>query len=147
MDGAIVSPALIPFGCAENLGMWCMNKNQNTTTGGSHLFPEMPLNDQRQFFGMIHPSNGLIHLGNDLPSWLEDPERRDPGNLLFVCTYRSVSAKRNLRRVGKTARSNPRQAFKQFLRLYDHGEAIVGYWPGTEPVFDFCIASLTMGRM
>jgi hypothetical protein len=121
--------------------------NENTTNAGNGLFPEMQLNDPRQFFGMIHPVNGLVHMGNDLPSWIEDPEKRDPGNLLFLCTYRTVAAKRNLRRAGKTARSNPRLALQQFLRLYDNGEAIVGTWPGTEPVFDFCIASLAINSL
>lgn len=121
--------------------------NENTTTAGNGLFPEMPLNDSRQFFGVIHPVNGLVHMGNDLPSWLEDPEKRDPGNLLFICTHRTTDAKRNLRRMGKTARSNPRLAFKQFLRLYDGEEIIVGTWPGTELVLDFCLASLTVGSL
>jgi len=118
--------------------------NENTTNAGNGLFPEMQLNDSRQFYGVIHPVNGLVHLGNDLPSWIEDPDRRDPGNLLFLCTYRTVAAKRNLRRAGKTARSNSHLGFKQFLRLLDNGEIIVGTWPGTELVIDFCIASLTM---
>jgi hypothetical protein len=123
------------------------NKNTHNTTAGSCLFPEMQLNDSHRFFGMIHPVNGLVHLGNDLPRWIDDPEMRDPGNLLFLCTYKTFAAKRNLRRAGKTARSNPQLAFTQFMRLLDNGEAIVGTWPGTEKVFDFYIASLTVGGL
>jgi hypothetical protein len=124
-----------------------ITQNTNTASSGINLFPDMNENDPRRLFGMIHPINGLVHLGNDLPRWIEDPEMRDPGNLLFLCTYRTVTAKRNLRRAGKTARSTPRLAFQQFLRLYDAGEAIVGCWPGTELVLDFCIASLTIDGM
>jgi len=113
-------------------------------------FPQAKINaadagtTDRNYFGVLSHSKGLLSLGKDVPDDLYQPPRYDGTELLICVVPRGASAKRDFKRLGRMASSDSRRAWRMLDKMLMSEEAELHLWPGSGPVFAFMAAELAM---